>query len=62
MIQPTQRAAQGSSRNSKNLRGLSLILVRFLIDKTDVPFHRTCQRDSRKKIGLSALAVSADRL
>ena len=45
MIQPTQVATQGSSRDSKNLRSLSLILVRFLINKTDVPFHCTCQRE-----------------
>ena len=45
MIQPTQMATQGSSRNSKNLRSLSLILVRFLINKTDVPFHCTRQRE-----------------
>jgi hypothetical protein len=45
MIQPTQVPTQGSSRNSKNLRSLSLILVRFLINKTDVPFHCTRQRE-----------------
>ena len=39
MIQPTQMATQGSSRNSKDLRSLSLILVRFFINKTDVPFY-----------------------
>ena len=45
MIQPTQMATQGGSRNPENLRCLSLILVCFLINKTDVPFHRTRQRE-----------------
>jgi hypothetical protein len=45
MIQPTHVATQRSARNSKNLRSLSLILVRFLINKTDVPFHCTCERE-----------------
>ena len=37
MIQPTQMATQRGSRDSKNLRSLSLILVRLLITK------RTCR-------------------
>jgi hypothetical protein len=45
MIQPTQMATQGGSRDSKNLRSLSLILVRLFINKTDVPFHCTRQRE-----------------
>jgi len=53
MIQPMQMATQGSSRNSKNLHSLSLILVRSRINKTDVPFHCTRQREIAAIIWLS---------
>src|SRR2546423_15390467 len=45
MIQVSQMPAQSSSRDAKKLRRTSLILARLLIDKADMTFDCTRQRE-----------------